>query len=319
MISRCIVRREVIFYCGKQTDQVLKTIVFPPDYPMKKGPPRRKTKKKPLKKIIHRATKRLKKSIAAHDPRLHESRLGSMREPDAVCVTICTPKYRHLLTDAVNAFKQYLGLPVLVIECDDADGYARKLQLDMLAGPRKIVFCDLDWRPIRPLPKVWESGAWCAVRDHGYKHPHSFASHDIEAHGLDALSYFNSGFFCCDLANPAHSAVFSMARAIWRDVQEKHRPRVGDFGDQFYLNAALQELRVAAQMLPVAFNWIRGYVEHGMFPYIPRTIYAVHAAGVPVVDKLDHLTMMQQAHGYNVAPICHGVAEEFLAMGVELQ
>ena len=241
-----------------------------------------------------------------------------MAEPDAVCVTICSPKYRHLLPEALTAFKKHLGLPVIMLESEDADGYARKMQLDLLIGPRKVAFCDLDWWPIREVPKVWESGQWCAVRDHGYKHPASFASHDIEAHKLDRLSYFNSGFFCCDLANPQHAAVFKTARAIWRDVKERKRPPVGDFGDQFYLNAAVQELGVPAQMLPLGFNFVRGYVEHGMFPYVPRGLYAVHAAGVPVADKLAHLQMMQQAHGYEVAPICAGVAEEFLAMGVEL-
>ncbi len=269
--------------------------------------PKKTTNRKPAAKLI------------VHDPRLHESRLGSMNEPDAVCVTICTPKYEHMRDAAVMAFKKYLGLPVIVIDCADEDGYARKMQLDLLVGPRKIVFCDIDWRPLREMPKVWESGQWCAVRDYGALHPDSFASHDIEAHGMDAFSYWNSGVFTCDLANPQHVAVFSMARAIWRDVQEKKRPRVGDFGDQFYLNAATREIGVSVQLLPVAYNWIRGYAEHGTFPYIPRIVYAAHAAGVPVAEKLSHLSMMEVAYGFQCAPICRGVAEEFLATGVELR
>jgi hypothetical protein len=56
-----------------------------------------------------------------------------------------------------------------------------------------------------------------------------------------------------------------------------------------------------------------------MFPYQPRVIYGVHAAGVPVDQKAEHLWHMTQAHQFECAPMCAGVAEEFLAMGVELQ
>jgi hypothetical protein len=265
-------------------------------------------------------TQRLEKipTPKPRDPRLHASRLATMAEPEALCVTICTPAYAHLREEAVTAFRKHFGLPVLVIECADAEGYETKMKLDLLVGPRKIVFCDLDFRPIRKFPPVWQTGGWCAVRDHGHKHPNSFASHDIEAHGLDALSYFNSGFFTCDLTKLQHAAVFSTARAIWREVQAKKRPPVGDFGDQFYLNAAVCEIGVRVNLLPVAYNWLRGYAEHGMFPYIPRIIYAVHAAGVPLAGKLSHLLMMEQAHGYAAAALCDSVAREHLALSVEL-
>lgn len=253
-----------------------------------------------------------------HDPRLHESRLSGMAEPEAVCVTICTPAYAHIREEAVAAFRKHFEMPVLVLECADAEGYETKMKLDLLVGPRKMVFCDLDFRPVRRFPPVWQSGAWCAVRDHGHKHPKSFASYDIEAHGLDALSYFNSGFFCCDLSKPQHAAVFATARAIWRDVQQGRRPRVGDFGDQFYLNAALKELGISLNLLPVSMNWLRGYAEHGMFPYVPRVIYAVHAAGVPLAGKQAHLRVMEEAHGYPVAELCDSVAREHLALSVEL-
>ncbi|MFZ2276763.1 MAG: hypothetical protein WAW39_03145 [Prosthecobacter sp.] len=253
-----------------------------------------------------------------HDPRLHQSRLSGMVEPEALCVTICTPAYAHMREEAVAAFRRHFGLPVLVIECADSEGYETKMKLDLLVGPRKMVFCDLDFRPIRSFPPVWQSGAWCAVRDHGHKHPSSFASYDIEAHGLDALSYFNSGFFTCDLSKPQHAAVFSTARIIWQDVQEGKRPPVGDFGDQFYLNAAVRQLGISISLLPVSMNWLRGYAEHGMFPYVPRVIYAVHAAGVPLTGKLSHLLFMEQAHGYAAADLCDSVAREHLALSVEL-
>lgn len=252
------------------------------------------------------------------DPRLHQSRLAGMAEPEAVCVTICTPAYAHLRDEAVTAFRKHFGLPVLVIECADAEGYETKMKLDLLVGPRKMVFCDLDFRPIRSFPPVWQSGNWCAVRDHGHKHPNSFASYDIEAHGLDALSYFNSGFFTCDLSKPQHAAVFATARAIWHEVRQGRRPAVGDFGDQFYLNAAVREVGISLSLLPVSMNWLRGYAEHGMFPYVPRVIYAVHAAGVPLAGKLQHLLFMEQAHGYAVAELCDSVAREHLALSVEL-
>ena len=252
------------------------------------------------------------------DPRLHPSRLSGMAEPEALCVTICTPAYAHMREEAVTSFRKHFGLPVLVIECADSEGYETKMKLDLLVGPRKIVFCDLDFRPVRSFPPVWQTGAWCAVRDHGHKHPSSFASFDIEAHGLDALSYFNSGFFTCDLTKPQHAAVFATARAIWREVQEGKRPLVGDFGDQFYLNAAVRQLGVAMHLLPVSMNWLRAYAEHGMFPYIPRVIYAVHAAGVPLAGKLSHLLYMEQAFGYAAADLCDSVAREHLALSVEL-
>ena len=241
-----------------------------------------------------------------------------MHEPDAVCVTIVTPKYEHLRAAGVAAMKKYLGLPVIVITGDDEDGYSMKMKLDLLVGPRKIVFCDIDWRPLRPFPQVWESGHWCAVRDYGAAHPDTFVSHDIEVHNLDGLSYWNSGFFTCDLANPRHAAVFSTARAIWRDVQEKKRPRVGDFGDQFYFNAAIKELGVNVTLLPASYNWLHRYLEHGMRAFAPRIIHAVHAAGYCVEEKLGHLQAYQAMYSYEDNPLCESVAREFIAISTEL-
>lgn len=260
-----------------------------------------------------------KRRPVRHDPRLHASRLGKVAIPQAIVVTICTPAYAHMREDAVKRFRECFGLPVLVIEAEDVAGYDMKLMLDLYCGPKTVIYCDMDWWPLRPIPpQVWQSGAWCAVRDHGYKHPHSFASHDIAKHKLDALLYFNSGFFVCNLANPQHVAVFGLARSLLADVRAKKRPRVGDFGDQFYLNAAVQEYAVPLNLLPVSFNWIRGFAEHGMFPYVPRVVYGVHAAGVPLAGKLDHLRTMEQAHGHECAPLCAGVAEEHIALSVEL-
>lgn len=260
-----------------------------------------------------------KRRRTRHDPRLHASRLGKAKEPQAIVVTICTPAYAHLREDAVKRFKQCFGLPVQVIEADDKDGYATKLMLDLHCGPQTVIFCDLDWWPLRPIPpQIWQSGAWCAVRDHGHKHPNSFASHDIAKHRLDALRYFNSGFFVCNLGNPQHVAAFKLARAILGDVRNGKRPKVGDFGEQFYLNAAVQEYGVPLNLLPVGFNWIRGYAEHGMFPYVPRVVYGVHAAGVPLAGKHEHLLAMEKVFGHACAPLCAGVAEEHIAMSVEL-
>lgn len=285
---------------------------------MKKRPatPKKITKRKPVKKLIQQAAKRLRKSN--HDPRLHKSRLGSMKEPDAVCVTICTPAYEHLRKPAIAAFKKHLGLPVIVIDCADEDGFASKMQLDLLIGPRKIVFCDIDWRPLREFPKVWESGEWCAVRDYGASHPDTFASHDIKVHKLDHLSYWNSGFFTCDLSKPWHQAVFVTARAIWRDVQEKKRKRVGDFGDQFYLNAAMVELGMLASLLPAGYNWLHRYMSNGMRGFQPRVIHAVHAAGYGLGEKGTHLAAFESMFNYPVSPLCDGVAAEFNAMATEL-
>lgn len=113
-----------------------------------------------------------KRRPTRHDPRLHASRLGEAKTHEAVVVTICTPAYAHLREDAVKRFKAYFGLPVQVIEADDKDGYATKLMLDLYCGPQTVIFCDLDWWPVRPIPaQVWQNGSWCAVRDHGHKHP----------------------------------------------------------------------------------------------------------------------------------------------------
>lgn len=264
-------------------------------------------------------TPKKRRSKPAHDPRLHVSRLGKVAPPDAVVVTICTPAYAHLREEAVKRYRRCFGLPVVVIEADDGSGYDTKLLLDQFCGATTLIFCDLDWWPLREIPaQVWQSGAWTAVRDHGHKHPDSFASHDIEKHKLDALRYFNSGFFVCNLYNPQHAAVFKLARAIRRDVKSRVRPIVGDFGEQFYLNAAAHELGIPMNLLPMSFNWIQGFAEHGMVPYIPRVVYGVHAAGVPVERKLPHLLAMEQVFGHPAAPLCDGVAQEHIALSVEL-
>ena len=64
-----------------------------------------------------------------------------------------------------------------------------------------------------------------------------------------------------------------------------------------FLNFALQQLGVPLKLLPFSFNFYKKAVEWGSFPYIPREIVGLHAAGVPLERKFQVLRAQTSVFG----------------------
>lgn len=219
-------------------------------------------------------------------------------------VTVITPRYRALGAEAVRRWRRFTGLPCEVIECDDADAFQTKLQLDQQMPAEPCLYFDADWWLLRPLSITWPREAFVAVHDAGVFHPAAFCQGDCEKFGLDAALYFNSGFFAWDNALKTHRKVFELARAFEHEQWSGKADRdMHDWGDQTPLNYGVQRSGVPLSLLPFSYNFCLHFVRGGCYPYTPRAIHAVHAAGFPLKQKQRHLKAAAQVFSYEVEPM----------------
>lgn len=224
--------------------------------------------------------------------------------PPLLAVTVRTPKYEALSREAVKRVEKFLQLPVQVIECADFAAFDMKLNLDRQCPRTKILFFDADWWAVRPIEfSGWSGEAWLAVHDAGVFHPAAFCMPDSVTLGIAPELYFNSGFFCFDNRRPAHRAVFKTARQIEHAIFCGKHEKLHDFGDQSLINAGVQRNGVPIQMLPFGHNLMMHFVRGGVFPYTPRTVHAVHAAGYTLKDKRRHLKAACEVFGYEPEPM----------------
>lgn len=219
-------------------------------------------------------------------------------------VTVRTPKYAALSEQAVARFKRYTGLKVKVIECDDSQAFQTKLEIDRQAPRTRCIHFDADWWALRQLDVAgWTGSTWLAVHDAGVFHPGAFCKADSEALGLEKSLYFNSGFFAWDNANAQHRRAFRQARTLAFDIERGAVAPLHDFGEQSLLNAGVQQAGVPLSMLPFGYNCMLHFVRGGVFPYVPRVVHAVHAAGVPLRGKMPHLRSAAAILGYEPEPM----------------
>ncbi len=215
-------------------------------------------------------------------------------------VTVVTPAYRHLEAKAIRAFKQHSGLEVQVLRTNDKAGFENKIKLDRLCGRRPIVFFDVDTRVLRALDLSRWRGDWLAVHDPAVFIPHTFPHDDCESHKMDKASYWNSGFFACDLRRAEHREVFRRARRHRDYVEYGRLEKPVDWTDQFYLNLAAQEIGLPVTLLPFAFNMYVHAVKHGGREAFPRHVVVAHAAGFPLAEKATALDAMEVIFGGEV-------------------
>lgn len=221
--------------------------------------------------------------------------------PPLLGVTVSTPGYAELSREAVARARRHLGIPVQVIECEDHAAFKTKLQLDLLCPRTRCVFFDADWWAVREMDfSRWDGRAWMAVHDPGVFHPQAFPGHDCEVLGLDAGSYFNSGFFLWDNGRREHRAVFARARQLAREIHAGKRAMLHDWGDQSLLNAGVQGGGVGVNLLPFGYNYMRFMVQGRSFPWTPAEVHAVHAAGFKGAEKLRHLQCAAEFLGYEL-------------------
>jgi hypothetical protein len=204
---------------------------------------------------------------------------------DQIGVTIVTPGYEELAAEAVRRFKRFTGLPVLVIEADTKHGFEMKLRLPELVphGPTTIFF-DADWWMLRPgecpLPRGHE---FMAVPDPQAHDEGSFCRQDAQTMFLDEGHYFNSGFMVFNAAN------FEPAFANLREQRATRKELVlKDTTDQSWINFAVETygffkpLPLEWNFYPLAWTW-------GCVRQFPGNVIGLHAAGVPLPQKLGFL------------------------------
>ncbi len=219
-------------------------------------------------------------------------------------VTVQTPKYAALSREAVARFKRGTGLEVQVIHAADGEAaFLKKLQLDLECPADSCVFFDADWWLLRDLDLSGLGTGWSAVHDAGVFHPAAFCKSDCERLDLDKGAYFNSGFFMWDNASKQCRKAFEIARAAEHAQFSGKADAVDDWGDQSLLNLGVQRAGVPLQLLPFGFNCMMHFVRGGVFPYTPRVVHAVHAAGVPLKQKMRHLKAMAQVFSYEPEPL----------------
>ena len=217
-------------------------------------------------------------------------------------VTIVSPSYLEMAKEAVARFRRYTGLDVVSIQVDDTAGYGAKLCLDEYLPPRPIVFFDADLWLLRQydFTALAQSENFCAVACPGAWNPEAFPHTDSEREGWNKATYFNSGLFACDLAQPHIRQIFADARTRLTECRLGKVTEPVDTTDQYFLNWAVQRQLKTLHLLPFELNFFKMAVDWGGYPHIPREIIGLHAAGVVVSSKLAKLQREAEVFGEQV-------------------
>ncbi len=210
--------------------------------------------------------------------------------PDPIALTIISPSYEKMGREAVKRVKRFTGMDVKVIRCADSDGFRMKLRLDELAGNRAVFFFDCDYWMLQHWDLRGFLGAptIMAVHDSAVFQPSSFVCQDCLYHGLDWQRYINTGALIVDFQREEHREVWRLARKInW--MTRAGKIQTADNTDQFAINMAIVQLGVPQTLLPIRYNFYSKSVEWGQFPFYPRDVVGLHAAGYVRDEKLSAL------------------------------
>lgn len=229
-------------------------------------------------------------------------------------VTVISPSYAKIGNEAVKRFKKFTGARVHVVRCKDKDGFETKLNLDKIVGEGPFVFFDADWWLLRELDISTLCGGygWSGVQDPMVHHPHCIPFKDCRDHGLQTHKYINTGLFGCDTRLRDHRWVFQEARRTWKRGIKTH-----DHTDQYHLNRAILRSGLPQKMLPFGYNYFTFAVNLGGFPYIPRIIVGLHAAGSQKHRKMATLKREAAVFGYTAKPMLPGAVDHHHALNFE--
>lgn len=217
--------------------------------------------------------------------------------PGLLGVTIITPGYEEVGEEAVRRFQRFTGLPVTALRFGGKSGHGYKLQLPVLVSCRvPVVFFDADLWLLRPTdfsPHVVPGGI-AAVPDPGTSDPEGFVAHDIAALGLKAGEYFNSGLFIADLSSAeVREAMMHAAQAF----ASRQAGGVKDYGEQSFLNAAVQRAGLPFRAMPAGFNFFMHAVQHG-YGLFPNLVHGLHGAGIRLDEKCRRMEEQAVVFGY---------------------
>jgi lipopolysaccharide biosynthesis glycosyltransferase len=194
-------------------------------------------------------------------------------------MTIANNGYRDLAWEASKRFRRHTGLSCIVLdlELSREQMFKAKLHAYRQAPGQTVVLFDADLWFIDDcnIKRFDDRVEFLACLDPG-RHCHGSAPYtDAQRHGLNINLYFNSGMM---IFNPRHHVIFERAYEYYEDPNMA----VSDFGEQSYLNIALQRLDLPYKELDATYNYSPfGEFHHLDQPKInwPTAIHAMGYAG----------------------------------------
>ncbi len=219
-------------------------------------------------------------------------------------VTLITPSYAEIGMEAVKRFKRHTGLDVVILWREDGpDAFAAKLDIPLTIKDQTVVFFDSDLWFINGADLWWmdRRDQFLAVMDPGIndiedpsiKATGSWARNDCDVLGINPNKYFNGGFWVANFRHKSHRDAFAHARQLYQD-KINGVIKIGDYGEQSFLNAGVQRCGIEIRDLPMSYNYWHMAYKGGLVNSIPYGVIGLHAAGYAAHDKLDHLRKMSE-------------------------
>lgn len=215
-------------------------------------------------------------------------------------VTIATPEYKSLADEAAKRFRKYSGLDTCVIDMDSTkNGYESKFKLLDIFKGKRICFFDSDCFAVRNLNlNDIDFTDVAGVNDPTVLSSSGFVRKDCFTLGIPFAEYLNTGFLLLDLSSNKVISAFEIAKKF-----NKFKTKVVDKTEQSILNYAFQKSGCDIKMLPFEYNFFKPAVNWGYYPYIPREVINVHAAGYPLHSKKSELDNQCRFFESEVRPV----------------
>lgn len=207
--------------------------------------------------------------------------------PDLIGVTLISPGYVELGTEAIQRMKHFAGLDTVATFVHEEPAFFGKFDFPEMVGRRRVVFFDADLWIVEPVDFSPLRGFW-GVHEMGAFKPNCFVAKDCEKFKIPKEEYYNTGLLLFDLDREDHRDVFKLARYFATEAYRGVRANTEDRTDQSWINLALSALNVERNFLPFEYNFFDFSVEH-FGSKRPEKIIGYHAAGVQLIDKLEHL------------------------------
>lgn len=149
-------------------------------------------------------------------------------------VTLANKDYMPMAVEAAERFNKFTGLPFVIVRVNDKKPYMTKLRLHTMFN-QTVVFFDADLWFVKKcdLSQFNERKEFIGVKDILETNDESSCIfiNDCRKHGINRSLYINTGFY---IWNNRHKQILEEASRLSEVLKVK------DFGEQSYINIALQ-------------------------------------------------------------------------------
>ena len=197
-------------------------------------------------------------------------------------VTLTNKAYMPLAIEAGKRFNHFTGLPYVIVNVNDKKPYMSKLRLHTMFD-QTVVFFDADLWFVNKcdLSQLNEKKEFIGVKDILETNSEECIHvSDCRVHGINRSLYINTGFY---IWNNRHKKIIEEASRLSSVLKVK------DFGEQSYINIALQRSGCDIHFLDRRYNNL-AHLEIANQKRKEFTSFAIHAAGVSgAKDKMSFL------------------------------